>query len=241
MVNLTQCEANFLLNQTARDLFTYRGPIWEGHHTDHVYITYDGCSTLCGTGPEIYPWRTSADALLTWVLPMLVMFLMAPFEPNQTSNTIASSLRWLGSPLVSMWYILCNIQVTSRCAQMVDMILPYHTHAIEGSDASDFRDAMLILSFMNQYLLNPQLVDGDEQSRCAEQIVRLALFSGLKTKTMSMSLRERRRKIAITIRTRRRGGIVPILIGLVWFLFVLALSINFSMAPRIHYTRARPG
>ena len=108
MVNFTQCEANFLSNETALELFSYLGPIHDDISGEH-YITRHGCNVLCGTGPEFYPWRTSADAILTWVLPMLVMFLLAPFEPRQTRNTVISSIRWLGSPFISMWYVLCNI------------------------------------------------------------------------------------------------------------------------------------
>lgn len=128
-----------------------------------------------------------------------------------------------------MWYILCNIQVTGRCAHMVDMAVPYRTRIEEGTEAGDFRDALLILGVMNQYLLDSRLVHGSkEQSRCAEQVLRVALFSRTRTKDNGMSLQEERRKVALAIRTHRRGGLVPILLGLVWFLFVLALSINSS-------------
>ena len=125
MVNFAECQARFLRNETALKLFSYLGPVQNDILGEH-YITRHGCNVLCGSGPEIYPWRTSADALLTWVLPKLVMFLLAPFEPRQTRNAILSSVRCLGSPFLSMWYILCNIQVTGRCAHMVDMSVPYH-------------------------------------------------------------------------------------------------------------------
>jgi hypothetical protein len=229
MVNFTECEANFLSNETSLALYSYTGPIQDDVPGEH-YITRHGCNILCGSGPEFYRWRTSADAILTWVLPMLVMFLLAPFEPRQTRNAILSTIRWLGSPLMFMWCILCNIQVTGRCAHMVDMSVPYHTAIEEGTEASDLRDAMLILGTMNQFLLDSQLVDGsDEQSRCAEQVLRMALFS--KLETLEGSLQERRYKVATATRTHRRGGMVPILLGLVWFMFVLALSINFSKPP----------
>jgi hypothetical protein len=236
MVNFTQCQNDFLLNETNLDLYSYRGPIWDDIPGDH-YIAREGCNTLGGRSPEFYPWRTSADAILTWVLPMIVMFLLAPFEPRQTRNALLSSVRWLGSPFLSMWYILCNIQVTGRCAHMVDMAVPYSTPIGEGTDASDFRDAMLILGTMNQFLLYSPMVHGSqEQSRCAEQVLRVALFSKLKTQEDGLSLQEERRRIALAIRTHRRGGLVPVLLGLVWFLFVLALSINFNKPSYICHT-----
>lgn len=113
-----------------------------------------------------------------------------------------------------MWYILCNIQVTGRCANMVDMSVPYHKPIEEGTEASDFRDAMLILGTMNQFLLDFRLADGGhEQSRCAEQVLRVALFSNLSLQGVSLQARQQR--VASTIRTHRRGGMVPILLGLV--------------------------
>ena len=230
MVNFTERQASFLRNETTLKLFSYLGPVQNDIPGEH-YITRHGCNVLCGSGPEVYPWRTSADALLTWVLPMSVMFLLAPFEPRQTRNAILSSVRWLGSPFLSMWYILCNIQVTGWCAHMVDMSVPYHKHIEEGTKASDFHDAMLILGTMNQFLLDSRVVDGsDEQSRCAEQVLRVALFS--KLRTPEETLQERRCKVATTIRTHRRGGLVPILLGLIWFIFVLALSIHSSKTSR---------
>lgn len=231
MVNFTQCEVDFLSNETALELYSYLSPIHDDIPGER-FITRHGCNVLCGTSPEFYPWRTTADAILTWELPMLVMFLLAPFEPRQPRNAIVSSIRWLGSPFISMWYILCNIQVSGRCAHMVDMSVAYHTAIEEGTEASDFRDAMLILGTMNQFLLDSRLVDGsDEQSRCAEQVLRIALFSKLETR--EETLQERRCKVATEIRTHRRGGMVPILLGLVWFLFILGLSIRNSKPPKI--------
>ncbi|GAB7334896.1 hypothetical protein MBLNU13_g06787t2 [Cladosporium sp. NU13] len=78
---------------------------------------------------------------------------------------------------------------------------------------------------MNQFLLDSRLVSGsDEQSRCAEQVLRIALFSRLETQ--EESLLERRCEVANETRTHRRGGMVPILFGLVWFIFILGLSIR---------------
>jgi hypothetical protein len=100
-VNFMQCEIDCLGNGTAFELYSYVGPI-EGDIPGEHYITRHSCNVLCGTVPEFYPWRTTADAILTWILPMLVMFLLAPFEPRQTRNAVISSIRWLGSPFISM-------------------------------------------------------------------------------------------------------------------------------------------
>jgi len=86
-----------------------------------------------------------------------------------------------------MWSILCNVQVTGRCAHMVDVSVPYHTAIEDGTEASDFRDAMLILGTMNQFFLDPRLVNGNnEQSQCAEQVLRIALSSTLEAQGDSL-------------------------------------------------------
>ncbi|KAK3621762.1 hypothetical protein LTR56_009721 [Elasticomyces elasticus] len=227
MVNFTACQADFLNNATNLALYSYHGPTEDIVAGDHHFITLKGCNKLCGTGSELYSWSIIGDTMITWVLPMLVMFLLAPFEPNQGRNTCFSSIRWIGSPFVSMWYVLCNIKVTGRCAEIVDMAVPYHSIPDEGSDFGDFRDAMAILGCMNQYLLDTELMR-EETSSCAERVLRVALFGDLKLESRGVTLRERRRKIAMTIRIRRRKGVVQILIGLLWFLFILGLSISFT-------------
>lgn len=241
MVNFTACQAAFLDNQTNLDLYSYLGLVEDVLPGAHHYITLDGCNKLCGSGSDLYPWSTSADTILTWVLPILVMFLLAPFEPNQNGNTFLSAIRWIGSPFVSMWYVLCNIQVTARCAQMVDMAVPFKAVPEEDWDFSDFRNAMVILSAMNQYLLHTSLADGSERSHCAEQVLRFALFGRLAILDTNTSLTQSRKKLATAIRTRRRRGVVPILIGLAWFLFVLGLSINFSKPVDVGHSTERPG
>jgi hypothetical protein len=86
---------------------------------------------------------------------------------------------------------------------------------------------MLILRTMNQSLLDSRLAEGNnDQSRCAEQVLWIALFS--KLEISEETLQERRANVATEIRTHRRGGIVPILFGSVWFLFILGLSIRSS-------------
>jgi hypothetical protein len=80
---------------------------------------------------------------------------------------------------------------------------------------------------MNQYLLNPVLVRGG-QGPLAEQVLRIALFSHIPLPGHGKTLGEVRAKLAAGTRIKRCRSIVPILIGLLWFLFILALSVASS-------------
>lgn len=80
---------------------------------------------------------------------------------------------------------------------------------------------------MNQFFLDPELFE-DRMAPVAEPISRVALFSRLAVPGQGATLQKRRAKIASSVRTKRRRGVVPVMIGLMWFLFVLALSIRSS-------------
>ena len=109
-----------------------------------------------------------------------------------------------------MWYILCNIQITGQMAQLVDMAVPYRCRPVEGSDYSEFRDAMTLLNCMNQYLPHPSLA-GPAQGRGAMVVLRTALFSHIPLHDQTKSLGHRRAKLAFAVRNERRRGVVPIL------------------------------
>ena len=227
-MNLKACKATFLNNQTYLALYSHHGPERDVTSPgDRHFITLAACEQLCGTGIDIYPWSLSANTILTWVLPKVLMFLLAPFESNQARNTFVTTVRWIGSPFISMWYVLCNIKTTARCAEMVDMAVAYKAVPDEGSDFGDFRDAMIILSSMNQFFLNSELYNVRRSHR-AERVLRTALFGKLALPGQSEGLPQRRAKIATSMRAKRRRGVVPTLIGLMWFLFILALSIHAS-------------
>lgn len=237
MVNFTSCTARFLNDPSLLAQYTYHGtPRNADAGGAHHLMSLAGCQELCGAGPEIYPWSRSAGTILTWVLPMVIMFLMAPFESNQVRNSLVAAVRWIGSPFISMWYILCDISVTGKCAAMVDLSVAYNELPLDGSDFSDFRDVMVALSGMNQFLLNRTLLR-DEPKDTAQLVLRVALFGDLVDPTDGVSTRMKRAELAASIRTKRRRGVVPVLLGLMWFLFILGLSINdseFCTAASLH-------
>lgn len=226
MVNFTACHAIFLNNATNLELYGYSSTASNTPGQNHSFITTAGCRKLCGSGSDFYPWDVSSDSIVTWVIPMLVMFLLAPFEPNQTRNNFQASIRWLGSPFVSLAYVLRNIKASGRCAEMVDMAVGFDEYPPDGSDFGHFRDAMTILACMNQYMHNESFAQ--RRGLCAEQLLRVALFADISVTDKDHSLLQIRTKLAASIRAKRRRGVVPIFIGLLWFLFVFAISVQFS-------------
>ena len=78
---------------------------------------------------------------------------------------------------------------------------------------------------MNQYTIKRRM-----PAQEAERLLRIALFSDslqlMVVEDETRSLVKRRRKLARTIRERRKRGIVPVFISLMWFLFSLVVSIQ---------------
>lgn len=227
MVNFSACQAAFLGNTTNLELYSYLGPVHIIQREELHFISTSGCKSLCGKVMEVYAWTDSADTILTWVLPMLVLFLLAPFEPNETKCNLLAAVRWLGSPFYSLWCILCNIRATGRCAELIDTASLFNTIPPEESRFGQFRDSMLILSMMNQYEMNPAIIEG-HHGVAAEFLLWTVLFGQMSWSDSDRTLEQRRRKMATALRAKRRRGIVPILIGLFAFVFVLGLSIEFG-------------
>ncbi|CUS13981.1 unnamed protein product [Tuber aestivum] len=86
-----------------------------------LLLTLAACEKHCGSGSTLHCWETTADTVTTWVLPLVGLVLQAPFESNNFWGTLWLVFRWLGSPIVSMMYILWNIGATRKCAIMLDM------------------------------------------------------------------------------------------------------------------------
>lgn len=189
-------------------------------------ISFEGCNILCGRGNEYYAWTEIASTITTWLLPIVGMLLQAPYESNQFRQTLLALIRWVGSPIASLSYILWNIKVTGRCAMMADMATRYEDVPGPESEFANLRDSMHILAVMNQYSTTIATC-----GKAAEKLLRVALFSN----SLQLSpgaggtprnLVLRRRKLAKTLREGRRRGVVPVFIAVMWFLFALAISIQ---------------
>ena len=238
--DFARCFADF--NKTQNENHTYDGNtsiIYQGltylHHEPapeqrRFILSTEGCRTLCGSGVQYYHWSQIATTITTWVLPIIGTLLQAPFEGNDFRKTMYALVRWIGSPIASLAYILWNIKVTGKCAILSDMSTSYNINVakptLEDADGSsakremlDMRDALYILSVMNQYTVKSP-IDPEQ----AEILLRQALFADIRTPTLD--LRARRRKLAMTLREGRKRGIVPVFITLMWFLFSLAISIE---------------
>ncbi|KAA6413711.1 MAG: hypothetical protein FRX48_02072 [Lasallia pustulata] len=189
-------------------------------------ITYEGCKALCTSGNEYYAWAGIANTITTWILPIVGMLLQAPWESNQFRQTLLALVRWVGSPIASLSYILWNIKVTGKCAMIVDMATRYEDVPGPESEFANLRDSMHILSVMNQY--STRVTTG---GRAAEKLLRIALFSNslqlsAEADEERSSLVMRRQKLAKVLREGRRRGVVPVFISVMWFLFSLGISIQ---------------
>ena len=248
--NFTACGIVFL-DQYSSGNRTYayngsiRGVLSQGDRP--ALITIEGCLNLCGHGYEIYSSEIWTNTVTTWVLPIVGgLLLQAPFESNRFWRTCFALMRWLGSPISSLSYVLWNIKVIGKCALMVDMAVGYSELPLETTESptetaqsqattpgslvvkqstfAGMRDSFYLLSVMNQFNIPPIL-----PNMSAERLVRIALFSDtlvLTTDPHSRSLPEVREQMAKDLRSRRRRGTVPVFISVVWFLVSLAISIN---------------
>ncbi len=223
------CHARFMKNDTTKRLYGFHGPV----HSQSIapgtpLLSVDGCKALCGKGSNYHDWQTSASTITTWVLPMVGLLLQAPFESNAKKRTFLAIIRWLGSPIASLSYILWNVRVTAKSSLIVDMCVPYHEFPDADSDFAEIRDSFGILSFMNQYSFDPTCDTG-----AGEKLIRVALFSNeMKMTDGGPSLAQRRRTLADSLRSARRKGVVPLYITLMWFVFALAISLADAFGPR---------
>lgn len=119
-----------------------------------VLINLEGCQSICGTGNQYFHWDISSAIPTTWVLPVIGLLLQAPYVSNEFWQTLRALARWIGNPFSSLSYILWNMQVTGKCALMVDMATKYEEIPREGSQFAQIRDSMYILSVMNQCMLD---------------------------------------------------------------------------------------
>ncbi|MCJ1469601.1 hypothetical protein MMC07_008236 [Pseudocyphellaria aurata] len=234
--NFTECSIKFLNSSVPYYNYTYNGSvsgIFKSNalrifNNRSVLISVDGCRHLCHTGNDYYPWKDAAATITTWVLPVIGLLLQAPYESNEFWRTFWALVRWTGSPVASLSYILWNIKVTSKCALIVDMATTYEEIPGQNSQFAQIRDSFYILSVMNQYSMKQRMPAVTAEA--AEKLIRTALFSDSLQLTNSddrtHSLVKRRCQLANVIRRGRKKGVVPVFITLMWFLFSLAISIQ---------------
>jgi hypothetical protein len=125
--NFTECGATFESNLSLYANYVYTGPV-DGTWQDSggsALMTLQGCYEFCGTGPDYYTWPDASATILTWVLPVVGLIVLAPYESNAKRKTLLLICRYIGSPLAALSYILWNIKVTGKCGLMIDMASGY--------------------------------------------------------------------------------------------------------------------
>jgi hypothetical protein len=114
--NFTQCGQLYMSDNSLISRYNYSGPTVNIPANPRKQITYEGCTALCGSGNEYYPWNEISATITTWVLPILGNLLQAPFESNAFWRTVKAINRWIGSPISSLTSILCDIEISGKCA-----------------------------------------------------------------------------------------------------------------------------
>jgi hypothetical protein len=141
--NFDACAADFAANISIYSAYIWRGPISTLTGDRKDLMTLEGCYAICGYGNDYYPWSQASDTILTWIMPMLSLLVTAPFTAASGWKSVSMNiLRWAGSPISSLSYILWNIKVTGKCALVVDMASAYKMVPKDGSHFSDVRDSM---------------------------------------------------------------------------------------------------
>ena len=92
---------------------------------------------------NIHPTRNEQD--LVYFSPARSISHIQPFLPQLLADLPRSR-----SPIASLSYVLWNIKVTGKCALMSDTAVGIDTYDDEESPFAQARDALYILSVMNQ-------------------------------------------------------------------------------------------
>ncbi|KAL9028716.1 MAG: hypothetical protein Q9180_007123, partial [Flavoplaca navasiana] len=128
-----------------------------------------------------------------------------PFLPQILANLPPSR-----SPIASLSYVLWNIKVTGKCALMSDTAVGVDNYDDEESPFAQARDALYILSVMNQYSIKPKM-----PAQAGEKLLRIALLSrALRVQHMDsvpQPLIRRRKRLARSLRDRRKKGVIPVI------------------------------
>jgi hypothetical protein len=119
-LTFTNCLVEFQTSSTLFKQYAFHGTVWEPQ-PDGLYITKQGCNDICGINPKLYDWNDSSQAITRWVLPMLGMLLSAPFVSNEFRNILRATLRWTGSPIMSLKRVFCSLELKSNCCRWLDM------------------------------------------------------------------------------------------------------------------------
>lgn len=78
-VNFTDCLAKF---KNDSDATLVGGTDWQGNPVNHTAadaLTYDACTSYCGTGAEAFDWSIFSQQFSAWLLPWLALVSQLPF------------------------------------------------------------------------------------------------------------------------------------------------------------------
>lgn len=67
MPDFQACAAAFVGNQTAIDLYGWKGAVHNLPKNESSQISLAGCHALCGKGAQYYSWDMASATILNWV------------------------------------------------------------------------------------------------------------------------------------------------------------------------------
>ena len=87
--NFTQCLIDFQAGDAISGGVDSKG-VHVSNPEDAVGLTYETCTTLCGTGPELFEWSVFSQQFSSWLLPWLALVSQLPFGAgNRLDNLIS--------------------------------------------------------------------------------------------------------------------------------------------------------
>ena len=118
------------------------------------------------------------EVRLTWVLPVVGVLLLAPYQSSEFQKSPWALVRWIGSPIASLSSILWNIKVIRKCALLSDISASFNMNFAKLEKKEwyirnmlDKRDLLYIFSVMSQYTTLKSPIDLEEATNLESSTV----------------------------------------------------------------------
>ncbi|KAF9780890.1 hypothetical protein BJ322DRAFT_1145376 [Thelephora terrestris] len=129
--NFAQCLETFRANGNATggtDLFG--NPV--NNSKDAVGLTYEECTSLCGSGQQAFDWAVFSQQFSAWLLPWLALVSQLPFGADTPDNLISVILT-VGSPTLAAFSLAITALNTKWANdRFSDIRYPNHKNAVKA-------------------------------------------------------------------------------------------------------------
>jgi hypothetical protein len=72
-------------------------------------LSYDLCTSACGTGPEPFSWTVFSSQFSAWLLPWLALVSQLPFGSQYKADDVTSVLLTIGSPTLAAYSLVFTV------------------------------------------------------------------------------------------------------------------------------------